>query len=78
VVVAEVDTEEQMTDAAPLEVEIRKSVVAVCGAAPDRVLIVPPKWIVKSTAGKTSRVETKARVLMHFSDLGEISKNIGV
>jgi len=69
VVVAEVDTEEHLAQARALEIEIRNSVVAVCGLAPYRVLLVPPKWIVKSTAGKISRSETRARILERFSNV---------
>jgi hypothetical protein len=33
------------------------------------VFLVPPRWIVKSTAGKISRVETRARVVERWDEL---------
>ena len=63
VVVAEVDGPADLQRAAELELEVRRAALLACGVAAQRVLIVAPKWIVKSTAGKISRAETKARVL---------------
>ncbi len=53
-VVAEVENEEYLRQAENLEREIRRSVVANMGAV-RTVLLKPPKWIVKSTAGNTTR-----------------------
>ncbi len=61
VLVAEADSAEQ-AGAGVLEAEVRRTVAGLCGVAPFRVFIVPPRWIVKSTAGKISRRETAARV----------------
>lgn len=46
-----------------LSAEIRKTVLATIGIAPRYVLAVPQRWIVKSTAGKISRRETRDRFL---------------
>jgi acyl-CoA synthetase (AMP-forming)/AMP-acid ligase II len=46
-----------------LEREIRQLVVAAIGIAPRYVAAVPQRWIVKSTAGKISRRETRERFL---------------
>jgi len=46
-----------------LEQEIRQAVMASIGISPRRVLVVPQRWIVKSTAGKISRRETRERFL---------------
>jgi fatty-acyl-CoA synthase len=49
-----------------VEGEIRKAVLAFSGIAPRHVAVVPERWILKSTAGKISRRETKERFLdMH-------------
>jgi fatty-acyl-CoA synthase len=63
VVVAEVDAPGDLARAAELEQEVRRTTLLTGGVAAQRVLIVAPKWIVKSTAGKISRAETMARVL---------------
>ena len=40
---------------------IRKLVLTATGTAPRYVAVVPQRWIVKSTAGKISRTETRAK-----------------
>ena len=44
-----------------LSAEIRRTVLATIGIAPRYALAVPQRWIVKSTAGKISRRETRER-----------------
>jgi fatty-acyl-CoA synthase len=44
-----------------LEAAIRKLVLTAIGVAPRYVAVVPQRWIVKSTAGKISRRETRER-----------------
>jgi acyl-CoA synthetase (AMP-forming)/AMP-acid ligase II len=46
-----------------LEASIRKLVLTTIGTAPRYVAVVPQRWIVKSTAGKISRRETRERFL---------------
>ena len=46
-----------------LEREIHRSVVAAIGVAPRYVFVSPERWIVKSTAGKLSRTDTRQRFL---------------
>jgi fatty-acyl-CoA synthase len=55
------------TAAGALEAEIRKLVLATIGTAPRHVAVVPQRWIVKSTAGKISRKETRDRFLREWS-----------
>jgi fatty-acyl-CoA synthase len=69
VLVAEVDREADLARAPAIEAEIRAAVKAMVGLSPNRVLLVPPKWIVKSTAGKISRTETRARVMARWDEL---------
>lgn len=62
-VVAEMRAEYEEKAALALEAEIRKVVLATIGTAPRHVVVVPQRWIVKSTAGKISRRETRERFL---------------
>jgi len=49
--------------AAEIEASIRKLVLTTIGTAPRHVAVVPQRWIVKSTAGKISRRETREKFL---------------
>jgi acyl-CoA synthetase (AMP-forming)/AMP-acid ligase II len=62
-VVAEMEGEFHQAKAAELESVIRKLVLTTIGTASRYVSVVPPRWIVKSTAGKISRKETRERFL---------------
>ena len=62
-VVAETKGEARENTTSRLEAEIRKSVLTNIGIAPRYVAVVPERWIVKSTAGKISRRETRERFL---------------
>jgi fatty-acyl-CoA synthase len=62
-IVAEMDGEYTEAGAAAVEADIRSLVTAAIGIAPRRVDVVPRQWIVKSTAGKISRHDTKQRFL---------------
>jgi len=60
-VVAEMKGDFQAESALELEAAIRKLVLTTIGTAPRHVAVVPQRWIVKSTAGKISRRETRER-----------------
>ena len=60
-VVAEMRDEFRYEAAFMLEAAIRKLVLTTIGTAPRYVAVVPERWIVKSTAGKISRRETRER-----------------
>ena len=62
-VVAEMKDEFSEDAALQLETTIRKLVLTAIGTAARYVSVVPQKWIVKSTAGKISRRETRERFL---------------
>jgi acyl-CoA synthetase (AMP-forming)/AMP-acid ligase II len=62
-IVAETRGEPDEGAASRLEAAIRKSVLTNIGIAPRHVAVVPQRWIVKSTAGKISRRETRERFL---------------
>ena len=69
VVVAEVEREELLSDAAKLEQEIRTRVVAGLGIAVRTILLKSPKWIVKSTAGKAARSASREKLLREHPEL---------
>lgn len=69
VVVAEVDSEAMSPDSAKLEQEIRSRIVAGLGIAMRTILLKPPKWIVKSTAGKAARSATREKLLREHPEL---------
>ncbi|HUL32873.1 MAG TPA: AMP-binding protein [Candidatus Eisenbacteria bacterium] len=65
-VVAEMQGEFLEDAAQALEAAIRKLVLTTIGTAARHVAAVPRRWIVKSTAGKISRGETRERFLREF------------
>ncbi len=69
VVVAEVEKADQLSDAVQLEQEIRSRVVAGLGIALRTIILKPPKWIVKSTAGKAARSATREKLLREHPEL---------
>jgi fatty-acyl-CoA synthase len=58
VMIAEVESEALLANAAEVEREIRGLVVAGMGVTVSTIFLKPPKWIVKSTAGKAARSST--------------------
>ncbi len=69
VVVAEVEDETQLQRAEEIEREIRGRVVAEMGVAVKTIFLKPPKWIVKSTAGKAARSTTREKLLQEHPEL---------
>lgn len=69
VVVAEVEKEDLMQQADDIEREIRSNVVANMGVAVRTIFLKPPKWIVKSTAGKAARSTTRQKLLAEHPEL---------
>jgi acyl-CoA synthetase (AMP-forming)/AMP-acid ligase II len=63
IVVAEMKGAYDRDRATALEKEIAKLILTAIGIGPGRVVVVPERWIVKSTAGKISRRETRERYL---------------
>jgi fatty-acyl-CoA synthase len=61
VVIAELRGAYDAAIARELRREIQRAVLSGIGIAPRYVYVVPERWIVKSTAGKISRRETRAR-----------------
>jgi fatty-acyl-CoA synthase len=69
VVVAEVEQHELLEDKAQIEREIRASIFSQIGIAVRLLLLKPPGWIVKSTAGKPSRSTTREKLLREYPSL---------
>lgn len=69
VVVAEVERPEVLVDPNKIEQQIRSKVVAGLGIAMRSIFLKPPKWIVKSTAGKAARSATKEKLLREHPEL---------
>ena len=65
-IVAELSGDFDADAAATAEAEIRALVTAGIGIAPRHVTAVPRPWIVKSTAGKISRGDTRRRFIEEF------------
>ena len=62
-VVAEMSGEFDCAQGERMEREIQSLIIASLGVAPRFVRVVPQRWIVKSTAGKISRRDTRNRFL---------------
>jgi acyl-CoA synthetase (AMP-forming)/AMP-acid ligase II len=69
VAVAEVEREALLGNAEEIEREIRSRVVAGLGVAIRTIFLKPPKWIVKSTAGKAARSATREKLLKEHPEL---------
>ncbi len=69
VVAAEVERQELLADAMKIESEIRNLVVVGLGVAVRTIFLKPPKWIVKSTAGKAARSATREKLLKEHPEL---------
>lgn len=67
--VAEVERPELLEDAGTIESEIRSQVVAATGVSIRKIFLKPPKWIVKSTAGKPARSTTQDKLLQEHPEL---------
>lgn len=74
VLVGEVARKELLADAVNIEREIRGSIVSGLGVAVRTILLKPPKWIVKSTAGKPARAATREKLLREHPELNQDSQ----
>ncbi|MFL6445892.1 MAG: AMP-binding protein [Candidatus Sulfotelmatobacter sp.] len=76
VVVAEVEKQELLARTREIEQQIRSSIVAALGIAVKRIFLKPPKWIVKSTAGKPARSATREKLLQEHPELSTEPVNL--
>ena len=63
VLVAEVERTELLNRADVIEAEIRSQIVATTGVSVRTIVLKPPQWIVKSTAGKPARSTTREKLM---------------
>jgi acyl-CoA synthetase (AMP-forming)/AMP-acid ligase II len=68
-IVAEVQTDELLSQSSKIESDLRSSIVAGLGIAARTIILKPPKWIVKSTAGKPARSTTCDKLLLEHPEL---------
>jgi fatty-acyl-CoA synthase len=67
--VAEVESEDLLGNSVEIEREIRGQVTAGLGVTVGTVFLKPPKWIVKSTAGKPARAATFEKLQKEHPEL---------
>jgi acyl-CoA synthetase (AMP-forming)/AMP-acid ligase II len=68
-VVAEVEREGLLANADQIERELRTRVSAAVGLTVRLFFLKPPKWIVKSTAGKPARSATREKLFTEHPEL---------
>lgn len=76
VVVAEVRDSDDLKNAHTIERELRNAVKAELGIAVGHLFIKPPRWIVKSTAGKPARATTREKLVAEHPNLRENPLNV--
>jgi acyl-CoA synthetase (AMP-forming)/AMP-acid ligase II len=69
VLVAEVEQPSSLSDSPTIDRAIRAAIVAKLGVAPRAIYLKPPRWIVKSTAGKAARSATREKLLAEHPEL---------
>jgi acyl-CoA synthetase (AMP-forming)/AMP-acid ligase II len=68
-IVAEVESEDPLDNTVEIEREIRRQITAGLGVTVGAVFLKPPKWIVKSTAGKPARSATFEKLRKEHPEL---------
>jgi fatty-acyl-CoA synthase len=69
IIVAELENEDLLANTVEIEREIRGQVTAALGVSVGTVFLKPPKWIVKSTAGKPARSATFEKLQKEHPEL---------
>ena len=69
IVVAEVRKEESLSRKQAIEAQLRTSIAAELGVAARAIYLKPPRWIVKSTAGKPARSTTREKLISEHPEL---------
>ena len=73
VVVAETSDGDLKNRSVEIEQEIRSKVVGAMGVAVRTIFLKPPKWIVKSTAGKPARSASREKLMLEHPELNALS-----
>ncbi len=71
VVVAELHNDGSGVDAVAVERAVRGALVAELGVTLRKLYLKPPRWLVKSTAGKPARAGTRDKLLAEHPELNE-------
>jgi fatty-acyl-CoA synthase len=69
VIAAEMETQEDLRNDVEIERAIRNAIVAELDVTPRAIYLKPPRWIVKSTAGKPARSTTREKLLTEQPEL---------
>jgi acyl-CoA synthetase (AMP-forming)/AMP-acid ligase II len=69
IVAAEVEHEDELANSVPIELALRDAIVAELDVAVRSIYLKPPRWIVKSTAGKAARSTTRQKLLDEHPEL---------
>jgi len=68
-VVAEVEKEELLNDSVEIERALRNAIAAEVDITARGIYLKPPRWVVKSTAGKPARSTTREKLLAEHPEL---------
>ena len=68
-VVAEVEKEDSLNDSVEIERALRNAISAELDITARAIYLKPPRWVVKSTAGKPARSTTREKLLAEHSEL---------
>ena len=71
-VVAEVEREELLKDSSEIERIVRNAIAAELDITARAIYLKPPRWVVKSTAGKPARSTTREKLLAEHPELKEM------
>jgi acyl-CoA synthetase (AMP-forming)/AMP-acid ligase II len=74
IVTAEVEHEGELTNRVQIERALRDAIVAELDVAVRSVHLKPPRWIVKSTAGKAARSTTREKLLDEHPELNRTQR----
>jgi fatty-acyl-CoA synthase len=69
IVAAELEKQEALSESVEIERTIRNTIVAELDVTPRAIYLMPPRWIVKSTAGKAARSTTREKLLSEHPEL---------
>jgi acyl-CoA synthetase (AMP-forming)/AMP-acid ligase II len=69
IIVAETESEEALKASYEIERAVRNAIVAELDVVPHAIYLKPPRWIVKSTAGKPARATTREKLLIEHPEL---------
>jgi fatty-acyl-CoA synthase len=69
VIVAEIENIADLADSSAIERAVRTAIVEELGVAVRAIYLKPPRWVIKSTAGKPARSATREKLLAEHPEL---------